>query len=513
MSDPGMVVTNHPLAVAAGVDVLAAGGSAVDAAVAAAAVLTVVDPRSTGLGGDLFAQVWPAGAPAPAGLASAGVGAAGLSVASLRGAGFTATPAAGPWTVTVPGAPAGWQELLAAHGRLPVGRVLDAAIRHARDGFAVTARVAEEWATAVGKLSADAAAAAVFLPGGRAPREGETFANPELAATLEAFVLEGAEPFYRGRIAAAVGAAVEAAGGPLRASDLAEWGGPEWVTPIRGRFRDVDVFELPPPGQGVVVLEALGIYGGFEPGPGEEADHRLVEALKAAIDDAATVVADPRFAADRTGDLLDEAYLAARRAGIGAAASSSRSAGLASDTVYVAAVDRDGTACSLIQSLYEGFGSGVGVPGTGLVLQNRGAGFTLDDAHPNRPEPRKRPFHTIVPALVGRGGAVQGVLGVVGGYMQPQGQAQILRGLLDGGLDPRAAVAAPRLRVTAGTTVLAEPGYDPDVLDALASRGHAVAPLPRFEAGGAQLIWRGPDGWAGGTDPRRDGVVGREPVS
>lgn len=507
-SSRGMVVTSHPLAVAAGTDVLASGGSAADAAVAAAAVLTVTDPASTGLGGDLFALHWTAGDDEPTGLASAGVSAAGLDVAALRTAGFTQMPEAGPWAVTVPGAPAGWQELLRVHGRLPVERVLAAAVRHAREGFAVTPRSAWAWATCADRLAASAAATEVFLPDGRAPREGETFANPLLAATLELFVREGAAPFYTGRVAEAIAAAVAAAGGPLRASDLAQWGGPEWVTPIRGRFRDVDVFEMPPPNHGIVVLEALAIYDGFPPERGELADHRLVEALKRAIDDAAAVVADPHVAPDRTAELLDPDYVRARRDGIGPRAARARSAGLASDTVYVAVVDGEGNGCSLIQSVYEGFGSGIGVPGTGLVLQNRGAGFVLDDAHPNRPGPRKRPFHTIIPAMAGRGGVLAGVLGVVGGFMQPQGQAQVLRHLLDEGLDPQAAVDAPRLRIAEGRTVLAEPGYHPDVLAALARRGHEIAELPRFLAGGAQLIWRAEHGWAGGTDPRKDGTVG-----
>ncbi len=508
MTDHGMVVTSHPLAVAAGTDVLAAGGSAADAAVAAAAVLAVVAPASTGVGGDLFALHWAAGDDEPTGLASAGVAPAGLTVAVLRAAGFTSMPEGGPWSITVPGAPAGWEELLRAHGRLPVARVLAAAVRHARDGFAVTPRVARGWATLVEKLAADETAAELFLHDGRAPAEGEIFANPLLAATLETFVAEGAAPFYTGRVARAIGAAVEAAGGPLRAADLAEWGGPVWVQPIHGRFRDVDVFEMPPPNHGVVVLEALGLYGGFPAARGEEADHRLVESLRLAIDDAAAVVADPRFAPDRSAELLDEAYLTARRATIGDTASSSRSAGLASDTVYVAVVDAQGNGCSLIQSLYEGFGSGVGVPGTGLVLQNRGSGFVLDDVHPNRPEPRKRPFHTIIPAMAGRAGVLHGVVGCVGGFMQPQGQVQLFRGLIDEGLDPQTTVAAPRLRVTEGLTVLAEPGYDEAVLAGLARRGHVVVELSPSLAGGAQAIWRTADGWAGGTDPRQDGMVG-----
>lgn len=518
MSEPrhpegGMVVTSHPLAVEAGTRVLAAGGSAVDAAVAAAAVLTVADPRSTGLGGDLFALVWPAGASAPVGLEAAGPGPALLDLEIVRGAGFERMPRSGPWSVTVPGAPAGWTALLESFGRIPVAEVLEPAITAAEQGFDVTPGVAEEWLSAVDKLRADAAAAELFLPGDRAPAAGERFANPDLGATLRRFVAEGSEPFYRGDIAERIAAAVEARGGVLRAGDLAEWEGPSWVEPISVPFRDTRVFEMPPPGQGVVALESLAIYDGFESTGGPLDDHRAIESLKRSIDDAAAVVADPRFTPSRAGELLSEAHLAARRASIGELAEAARSAGIATDTVYIAVVDRDGNACSLIQSVYEGFGSGVGVPGTGLVLQNRASGFTVEDGHPNRPEPRKRPFHTIIPAMIGRRGGFAGCLGVVGGYMQPQGQLQVLRNVLDRGMTAQQAVDAPRFRSYDGLAVHLEAGFPADVAADLAARGHEIHPLPRFECGGAQLILRDGARLDGGSDSRKDGMVGRESVA
>lgn len=503
-----MVAASHPLAVDAGLKVLDAGGTAADAAVAAAAVLTVVDPRSTGLGGDLFALSWAPGAAGPVGLASAGVAPAGMTLEALRAAGHDTMPDGGAWSITVPGAPAGWEALLARFGTLGTDRVLAAAVRHAQDGFRVTPVVAAGWATDVPKLSRDEEAAATYLPGGRAPREGETFANPRLAATLRRFVRDGASPFYTGDIAHAIASAVVAQGGPLRAEDLAAWSGPEWVQPLRGRFREIDVIQMPPPGQGVVVLEALGIYDGFEPGDVVEDDHRAIESLKLAIDDAARWVADPAFEPVPVEEMLGQGHLGRQRARIGPRASGARERGMPSDTVYIAVVDGRGGACSLIQSLFRGFGSGIAVPGTGLVLQNRGSGFRLSDDHPDRPMPGKRPFHTIIPAMLAREDSFAGCLGVVGGYMQPQGQVQVLRNLVDRGMTPQEALDAPRFRTYGDNVVRLEQGYDRTVVDGLAARGHDVGPLPASEAGAGQLILRTDDGLTGGSDRRQDGHVG-----
>ena len=317
-------------------------------------------------------------------------------------------------------------------------------------------------------------------------------------------------------MAAAIGEAVRAAGGPLRAADLAGWRGAEWVRPIRRRYRDVDVYELPPPGQGIVVLEALAIYAGLDAADAAAQEHAGLEALKLAFADASAHVADPACERVPVAELLDDAYVATRRALIdpGRAAvplAGEPFAGLPfagqGDTSYVAAVDADGGACSFIQSLYEGFGSGIGVPGTGVLLQNRAAGFVLDAGHVNRPAPGKRPYHTIIPALLARDGALLGCLGVVGGFMQPQGQLQILRGLLDRGLDPQDALAAPRVRALGGRRVGVESGYDAGVRAALARRGHELERLTAADAGAAQLILRTETGWAGASDPRKDGLA------
>ena len=504
-----MVATSHPLAVEAALEVLDAGGTAVDAAVSAAAVLCVVDPRSTGLGGDLFALTWEPDSAEPVGLAAAGGAPAGMTTTRLRAAGHDVMPELGPWSITVPGAPAGWEALLSRFGVLGRERVLEASIRHAEHGSRVTPAGAREWANDVRKLRHDAEASALFLPGGRAPRAGEVFANPQLGKTLRVFVREGAQPFYTGDLAERIATTVLAGGGPLSTEDLASWRGPEWVQPLRGRYRDVEVLQMPPPGQGIVVLEALGIYAGF---PGSEdpvlQEHRAIESLKLAIDEATRHLADPAFEPVPVDAMLDPQHLRDQRSRVGPRAARAQ-AGVASDTVYVAVVDGRGGACSLIQSLFRAFGSGMAVPGTGLVLQNRASGFVLSDDHPNRPVPGKRPFHTIIPAMLDRGGRFAGSLGVVGGHMQPQGQVQVLRNVLDRGMGPQAAVDAPRFRTYENDVLLVEASYDRTVADGLAARGHDVGVLPLLEAGGAQLILRTDDGLAGGSDRRKGGCVGR----
>lgn len=504
-ADNGMVATSHPLAAQAGIEMLDAGGSAADAAVAAAAVLNVVDPRSTGIGGDAFALCWIGDGPTA--LAGAGPASARLSVDELRSAGFEEMPDVGPWTVTVPGSVSAWEAVLNRYGRLDFERILVPAIRLAEEGVAVAPRIAADWARNADRLGHDDAARRTFLPRGRAPVIGERFANPALASTFRRLAAKGPEEFYRGVLGGAVGSAVRAAGGPLGAEDLAAWTGAEWVQPIRRRYCGVDVYVPPPPGQGIVALQALGIYEKLRCEDRVDEEHGAIEALKLAFADAQACLADPRTEPVPVERLLADDYLAARREQIDATRARVAAPGPASDTVYVAVADRDGGACSFIQSLYEGFGSGICVPDTGVLLQNRGSGFRLDDRHPNRPEPGKRPYHTIMPAMLARDGAFVGCLGVVGGFMQPQGQMQVIREVFDRGLSPQAAVDAPRFRVLGGVTVAFEPGFDPDVVNALADRGHQTAELSAFEAGGAQLVLSDGDGFAGASDGRKDGCA------
>lgn len=510
MSAGGIVVTSQPHAVEAGLAMLNAGGTAVDAAVAAAAVLTVVDPRSTGLGGDLFALCWQAGASEPIGLAAAGVAPAGLSIDALRRAGYEAMPVEGPWTVTVPGAPAGWQALLERFGALDRARVLESAIGHAADGFRVSHVVAEEWRSAEAKLRASPAASAVFLPGDEVPVAGQHVAFPDLASSLEAFAAQGASPFYTGGIAERLAAAVQEGGGPLRARDLAEWTGPTWTRSISAAYRGTVVHQMPPPGQGVIVLEALQILERLRPPGAVEQEHALIESLKAAFADTRAMIADPDTDPAPVAELIGEQHVSSRQAQVSMRYAADANVGRPSDTVYVAAVDRDGTACSLIQSTYDGFGSGIAAPGTGIVLQNRGSGFLLEDRHPNRPAPRKRPLHTILPAMLERDGRFAGCLGVVGGYMQPQGQAQVLRNLLDRGMAPQAALDAPRFRIYKQRRLALEPEYPAALAAGLRALGHEPELLPRRESGGAQIIIATPDGLVGASDRRKDGYVGHQ---
>jgi gamma-glutamyltranspeptidase / glutathione hydrolase len=495
-TEGGIVATSQPLAAEAGAAALRDGGSAADAAVAAAAVLAVVDPPSTGIGGDAFALWWGPDDAAPAALAGAGPAPAGLTVDALLAAGHATMPDGGPWSVTVPGSVSLWERLLEAHGRLDPTRVLAAAIDVAENGFALTPVVAAGWAESAGRLAP--AAWARLAPGGRTPAPGERVANPALGAVLRGIAEHGAAAFYDGPVAAAIEAAVREAGGPLRAGDLAAFPGARWVEPIALRFRGIDVYELPPPGQGIVTLQALGIYERLD-----ATDHALAEALKLAFADAAAYVADPDHAAVPTRALLAPGYLDRRAALADRERAATAAAGRPGDTVYVAVADAEGGACSLIQSLYEGFGSGLEAPGTGVLLQNRGSNFVLDAAHPNRPAPGKRPYHTIIPAMLGRDGGFAGALGVVGGFMQPQGQAQVLRGLLDRGLGPQAALDAPRFRLRGGLRIDVEPGFDSAGLQ---RRGHDVGRLDPGDAGGAQLVLALPGGgFAGASDRRRDG--------
>ncbi|HYZ28424.1 MAG TPA: gamma-glutamyltransferase family protein [Thermoleophilaceae bacterium] len=502
-----MVATSQPLAVQAGVEMLEAGGNAVDAAIAAAAALCVVEPRATGIGGDAFALYWAPGAPAPVALDGAGPSAGGATVDAIRAAGHTTMPSTGPWTVTVPGAVSAWATLMEAHGRLGLARAVAPAVRYATYGFEVTPVVAAEWAMHAARIEHDEAASSVFLPHGRAPRAGETFSNRAMGRLLAEIGDGGRKAFYDGEVAERIGAAVERAGGPLRASDLSSFRGAIWVDPLARGFRDATVFELPPPGQGVVALEALGIFEHLAPADRGDEEHLAIEALKRGFLDATLHLADPLVVDVEVERLLSDDHLAERAAEIGGEAADIAAPGPPTDTVYVAAVDGDGGACSLIQSLYSGFGSGIGVPGLGITLQNRGKGFVLTAGHPNQLAPGKRPYHTIIPAMLARGGSFYGCLGVVGGFMQPQGQMQILRHLLDHGMTAFEALAAPRVRFLDGRAIGVEPGFDAALVGELERRGHEVSTLGRFGAGGAQLVLRDGDELAGASDPRKDGCV------
>ena len=498
----GMIATSHPEAVHAGAGVLAEGGNAVDAAVTAALVLSVVEPMSVGLGGDLIAMVWTRGAAAPTGINSIGWSGSRASIGFLASVtGSQRMPTRGPMSVTVPGAVAGLNELLNRFGSIPAGRALEPAISLAVRGHMVTPTIAQMWNDGAARLSSKSRA--VFLVDGRPPRAGEQFSNPDLGSFLKTLSHEGLEWFYEEEFAFRLVAAAGAGDGPLTPDDIKEWPGPQTVVPLRGSFLGHDVFEMPPPGQGVSVLEALALHDLS----GLPEEHALIECVKLALEDAGRYVCDPNFGEDASGKLLDSAFLERRVGEFSRDSVRSTPTPGGSDTVYVAAVDGNGMACSLIQSLYESFGSGIVVPGTGLLLHNRAQCFQVDPAHPNALEPRKRPYQTILPSMLGRDGAHVASFGVVGGFMQPQGQVQLLRHLLERGGGAQRAVASPRWRILGGRRLGLEKGFDEAVARDLEHRGHEIEMLPPLDAGGAQLLMVGADGRDGASDPRGDGKV------
>jgi gamma-glutamyltranspeptidase / glutathione hydrolase len=413
--------------------------------------------------------------------------------------------------VTVPGAVAAWSALTRRFGRLDLATLLEPAIRYARHGWPVGPVTAALWAHAPAAFEGFAEFADAFLPGGRPPGPGQRFALPAQADTLERIAATGGEDFYRGRLAERIDAHARATGGALRAGDLAAYT-PEWVDPIGLEVADATLHELPPNGQGLAALLALGILGHTDladhPPGSAETLHLQIEAMKLALADTHRHVADPAAMRVDPASLLDEGHLKrqAQRIDPGAAADPGHGHPQPGGTVYLAAADADGTAVSFIQSNYYGFGSGVVVPGTGIALHNRGAGFSTDPEHPNAVAPGKRPFHTIIPAFLSWPTGGDLVFGVMGGPMQAQGHVQVVMRTVQYGENPQAAADAPRWRVGAGRRVALEPGHDPTVAAALAARGHALEPECGMGGfGGAQLVQRLGDCWLGASDPRKEG--------
>jgi gamma-glutamyltranspeptidase / glutathione hydrolase len=522
----GVVATSQPLAASAGLAVLRRGGNAVDAAIATAVALTVVQPGSNDIGGDLFAIVWDgarlhglnASGRSPAALTRDLVCAPGSS--SGRSAGM---PERGWLPVTVPGAPAGWRDLHARFGSLPFAELFTDAIAYASRGYPVSPRVAHSWDRAVRTLHPGlvgpefAEWSRIFAPDGRAPVAGQRWRNPDAARTLRLIADSRGEAFYHGEIAAAVADFAARTGGVLSRDDFAEHAC-EWVDPIGTGYRGYEVWELPPNGQGVAALIALNILEHYDlaGAPLGRRLHWLIESMKLGFADAHAYVADPAVAPAPVDPLLDKAYAARRRVLIGERAGTPAAGDPATGgTVYLCTADADGAMVSLIQSNYMGFGSHVVAPGTGFTLQNRGAGFVLDPAHPNVVAPRKRPFHTIIPGFLTRGGEPVGPFGVMGGHMQPQGHVQLVVSTVDDGRDPQRALAEPRWRWRSGVDVQVEPGLvahaaGRSAVDDLRLRGHrvnVVADPAGFGYG--QAIWRLPGraGYVAGSEPRADGLA------
>jgi gamma-glutamyltranspeptidase/glutathione hydrolase len=510
----GAVCTSQPLAAAAGLEVLQLGGNAVDAAIATAVALTVVEPTSNGIGGDAFALVWDGGK--LHGLNGSGRAPAGLSADLVRSSGHTQMPYRGWLPVTVPGAPAAWRDLHARFGRLEFARLFEAAVHYARDGYVVTPTLGKNWDTAARAFSTLEGPA--FQPwfdtftvdGTRAPRVGERVRLPGHARTLEHIAQTHAEAFYAGELAQRIEAFAARTGGLLTAADLRAVES-TWVEPIHTAYRGLEVWEIPPNGQGIAALTALNILEGFDlarhPRDSVESFHRQLEAMKLGFTDALAFVADPTRAEVPIAGLLSKAYAAERRALIGdRALEPVPGRPPRGGTVYLCTADADGMMVSFIQSNYAGFGSGIVVPDTGIALQNRGAGFSLQDAHPNRLEPGKRPYHTIIPGFLTRGGEAVGPFGVMGGFMQPQGHLQMIVNTVDYGMNPQAALDAPRWQWLEGRRVDVESSVPGWLSAGLHERGHVVGVQhDPGSFGRGQIIWRDGDALVAATESRTDG--------
>jgi gamma-glutamyltranspeptidase / glutathione hydrolase len=509
----GVVATSQPLATAAALKVLQDGGNAFDAAVAAAAVLNVVEPHMTGLGGDVFALFWSARDRRLRGLDASGRAGSLATPDTLLSLGLQEVPYRGAGSVTVPGALSGWAALLEGYGRLSLSEALAPAVDLAENGFPVSPIIASQWRGNVRILREDPGARATYLMDGeRAPEAGEWFRNPDLAETFRIVGREGPAALYGGFLGARIAETLQEMGGFLTLRDLRDHRA-EWVELISAEFRGYRVWELPPAGQGIAALQMLRILEPLElEAMGHNSPeylHHLIEAKKLAFADLARHVSDRDHLEGDPTALLADGYIAARRALLDPSRAAERvdpgHPYEAGETVYVAVGDREGNMVSFINSVFEYFGSGIVVPGTGFVLQNRGAGFTLQEDHPNRLAPGKRPFHTLIPGFVTRDGEPYLSFGVMGGSMQPQGHVQLLLNHLVFGMDLQEAVDAPRFRHTSGTNVALEAPVPDEVREALAALGHRVSEEGSF--GGAQVVMRLARGWAAASDPRKDGMA------
>lgn len=504
-----MVCTAQPLASAAGLKILQKGGNAVDAALAAAVALTVVEPCMNGIGGDLFALVWD-------GQRMHGLNASGRSPRRWTREHFSkysAMPFRGWDSVTVPGAVSGWRELSQKFGMLPFAELFECAIRYARDGWIVSPIVSRQWQGQIEDIKGMPGFAEAFAPGGRAPHPGERFTCPGQASTLEAIARSGGEDFYRGSLARAIAQHARTTGGLLDEEDLAEHQA-DWVEPVSTAYREVELHEIGPNGQGIAALMALGILDNLEL-PLPELDstaffHRQIEAMKLAFADVYQYVADPGSMSVTAEQLLDRAYLRQRARLINPAAASFPGAGRphTGGTTYLTTADRGGMMVSLIQSNFKGFGSGIVIPNTGIAMHNRGWGFNLIRGHANEVAPRKRPFHTIIPGFLMRGGRPLMSFGVMGGSLQAQGHVQVTARIGGYGQNPQAVIDAPRWRIMDDNVrVMVEWNFPPEAIAGLRKLGHDVLVAERFsdEFGGSQAIMRMTQGYLGASDHRKDG--------
>lgn len=540
----GMAATSQPLAVQAGLDMLRQGGNAAAAAIAAAAVLSVVEPTSTGVGGDCFALHFDAKSARVTALNGSGRAPAGASIQEVRDLGYKRMPQFTGHAVSVPGTVAGWHDLLERHGNATLGEVLPAAIRYAEEGFPVTEWIARGWDSQAPKLRRDSdwntpdldtgpaqLSGQELLFGGRAPQAGEVMSMPEMGTTLRGIAAEGPSYIYQGMFAKKLSTHVQAYGGWITPQDM-EAHRSTWEESLNHNYRGYTLHECPPNGQGLAALIAIGLAEGFDLAQMSEGDrvHVMVESMRLAFADAQRYVCDPQASQLDTEFLLSADYLAQRRNLISmtkAAIDVPYGTPLASsDTVYLSVIDGEGNACSFINSLYMGTGSGLVVPGTGISLQNRAALFELEEGHPNALAPGKRPYHTIIPAIVTQGDDLLASMGVMGGFMQPQGHFQMMVNLYDHGMSPQRALDAPRWQLggpvmgdsnalgarSNGGQLYLEEGFKPETLELLAGKGHRVMVQEGYARGGfggGQIICRHPGSGVltAGSDPRKDGCA------
>jgi gamma-glutamyltranspeptidase/glutathione hydrolase len=510
----GMVATSHPAATLAALDVLRAGGNAVDAAVCAAAMQAVVEPTQTGIGGDCFVLLMRPGEPTPVALSGAGIAPAAATLDWFLDRGFRDIPIESPHAVTVPGAVAAWERIVRDHGRLDLARLLGPAVAAAAEGCPVPERLARDWGRQVDKLGRNAAAAAGFLFGGKPPRPGTIHRQPALAETLRSIARHGARAFYEGPIAEALVRTLRGLGGLHTVEDFAGFA-PDYVAPISVNYRGWDLWECPPSGQGVVPLMMMKALEGFDLSAWDpvsvERFHVQAEIGRQAYAERDAVVGDPRTGVVPVDWLLSEQHAAPMRARVSMtrriADPLPPTGPVHRDTVFIAVVDRDRNAVALINSIYEDFGCGIVCPETGIVLHNRACGFVLERGHPNAVAPGKRPLHTIIPAMLAKDGEAVMPFGVTGAQFQPFGQVQMLVNMIDHGLPVQQAIDLPRM-FARGDTFEIEGTVPEAVAEGLRALGHAVT-RPENPLGTAQAIWIDRAGGVlrGGADGRRDGLA------
>lgn len=511
-AENGAAATAHPLATLTAVDVLRNGGNAVDAAIAAMAMLCVIEPHATGIGGDCFAIYSKAGRGRPLALNASGRAPAAATLDWYREAGIDEIKVETPHAVTVPGAVDGWCQLIEDHGTKPLDYILQPAIRAAENGYIVAPRIADDWEKLTCKLSLDPNTRARFLPGGRAPRAGDRHEQPELAQTFRRIAKNGRDGFYTGPVAEDIVSRLRELHGLHTLDDFAG-NEPTYVDPISLNYRGYEVYEIPPNGQGITAQVILNVLQGYDYGSASLSDcdrvHLMAEASKAAYARRNALIGDPDFVDVPVERLLSEAEAESIRQRI----SLSKAAPQAevdrsdhSDTTYLTVVDRDRNAISLINSLFSGFGSGIMAPSSGVMLQNRGTSFRLIEGHPNAIAPGKRPMHTIIPGMLGQGDQVVMPFGVMGGHFQPVGHATLLTGMIDLGLDPQDSLAQPRSFAVDGELLL-EHTFSGDMARSLEERGHKV--VRQEPVGGGQAIWIDHERGVliAGSEPRKDGCA------